>query len=341
MNSSFSDIRRNSIIDFGLLLICLIQPHLLIGQEKVKIKPDELTDFELTREFSFPWNIGDDSRYIMGIRQIWQAPGKEITIDYCEFKTEPGAVLGMLYAGGRSNPSKFIWGSINGWPISGDGTWIPVEDISPNECLYFFRGSVGVKIYLDVIDKNDNLTVLVPIINKILEKIEGCLPQEIQSYEQTIRRNQIPEKSYQNITDSIIVSEMMIKYSLKSVWDSKWPIDSTRCVMGRRHEWADETGKSIGIDICRFLNSSDAKIAVEIMGMSTMATDRVLNLENSLDSMSIIIDDWEKWGKKTNLSVIGYKKHIAFHLFQYDSSGIDTNTVRSLVELTARQIGNF
>lgn len=321
--------------------LMIVIPTLLLGQEKVKLSPEDMPDYLLIGETPFPWSMGPGYEYIMGIRQIWNAPGQELNIDYCEFQTEPEAVYKMFYFAPRSNSTIFIWGSIDGQRIIGDGTWIPAEKTSPNECLYFTRGNIGVKIDLHPDAADDGQKNLLSIIVKIMDKIEKNIPQGVKSFEQTIKLQQIPEASYGQITGSILDSDLMQNYSLKYTWDSKWPIDSTRCMMGRRHEWVDETGKSIGLDICRFFNSSDAKTAVETMGMSTMATDHLLNLENNLDSMSIIIDDWEKWGKKTNLSVIGYKKHVAFHLFKYDSSGIDTNTVRSLVELTARQIGNF
>jgi len=114
-------------------------------------------------------------------------------------------------------------------------------------------------------------------------------------------------------------------------------------VMGRRTEWINDSGSLICIDICQFDTEEQAKQAADIQSQQSFSPIFTMD---SLASLQQIIMDWQlrqpKFGLEENLfSVVSCKGNLAVHIYQFDSTTINTDFTYSVVEKLAEQIINF
>jgi len=324
-----------------IILIVLINPYTINGQERFLLTEAEMSGYELKRQSMTDWIIGEGDQMHNAIQQKWRVNGGDerdnIYIEYCEFNTEPEAICGTAYAS-HTFATLFIWGSHTG-AIFGDGTWIAISGGS----VFFVRGNVGIKINIRIdFDKND-FQLLLLLSNKLLNKIESKLSPEVFSFEEAARQKQIPMEVYQTITDPVVNSEIMNGFSLHTTWDSKWLFESDSLALGIRKEWKNEQGSIVGIDISKFDSDACASKAGEIQSRNTYISPRVFSLDN-LDSLKSILTEWQKeWYNfnKNLFSVVGIKSNIAVHVYLFEPIEIDTSFFYSIIEKLAEQISNF
>ncbi len=326
------------------------------AQKSYYLIESDLPGYELNYESDFGWQIGLNL-YKDCFRQSWKKIGDTTShsffIDYCEFENSFNAFRGTAYARfGFAGAS--IWGSsINGL-IQADGSWV---FLTP-DAMYFVRGNIGIKLGapLGYYYKTD---LFQEIIDKILYKVENNLKTEVYNAELTAKQNQISEDNYNRIIEYSTKSSDMVGYNLTTEWDSKWVTDSSNFVMGIRKEWTHQNGALIGIDICQFNSDIEAENAAQIRAEDAVTIFSPndnrdcdhYSLDNQ-DQLSCILEKWqdqfylnsqndEKRFEESNISIVGYKKNIAFHFYQYDTTRIDTGKVKSILNKLANGIENF
>lgn len=335
----------NSISKRYLIFFChvIIVSSLLFhaeikGQNKYLLTEEEMPEYELSRQSRDIWIIGEGNQTHDVISQKWHRVGHDehqnIYIVYCEFNYEIEAIRGTAFAS-HTNATPYIWGSFNG-SIVKDGSWISIE----NSAMYFVRGNMGIMIFKPVDFKEEDRQILVSISDQLVNKIESNLSSDIFFYEEAARQKQMNANAYQAIIEPITHSELLNGYSLYSNWDSKWLTDAKSLRMGIRKEWKSVKGSVIGIDICKFDNDLYASNAIEIINRNTFFFNNKFDLDNP-GAIDEIIRNWQNFGFRDNLSVVGVKNNIAVHVYQFDPNEIDTDLFYSIVEKLSHQIENF
>jgi len=311
----------NSLL-LGFILFVLINPSVTISQEKFILIEEDMPGYELIDQYEWEW-WGSQGKSYDAIAQRWRPNGtdnrQDIFIYFCEFESETEAISVTSYRSG-SFAESFFWGTFSG-SIIGDRSWV-----GGTSAMIFVRGNVGIQLNKPILPTAEDQTTLTIIADKILDKIETNLSEEILSLEETVRQKQIPVNDYQKMTNEVVNSELMNDFSAHSTWDSKWMIDTTTFTMGIRAEWKNEQGILVGIDICKFDSAEQAKSAANIQNEQTYSP--IFNMD-SLTSLETIIDKWvnkRKYGLENNLfSVITAKSNLAVHIYQFDSTKINTD----------------
>lgn len=322
-------------ISYIILIISLFQPSFVKCQESFLLTEEEMPEYKLLRQCQFGWIIAEGDQMHKVIQQKWRSNGKDIFIEYGEFRSEVEAIKGTAYTS-HTFQMYFSWGSPF-CSVYGDGTWVSME----NTAIFFVRGNIGIKINFD----RDNSEFISLLSNKILNKIESNLSPDILSYENTIKQTQMDANIYQVIVEPFTHSELMNGYSLHSTWDSKWVIDTGNLIMGIRKEWKDANGSVIGIDICKFDNDLDASDASELMNRNTFFYFNNKFELDDLETLREIIDKWQYLGQEYdfthNITVVGLKNNIAVHVYQYHPVGVDTEKFKNIVISLGGNIINF
>lgn len=314
-----------------------LYPLRSICQEKFLLQENEMPGFRLEDQYPWMWVVGEGNIFHPTITQKWSVIGKgneDIYISYGEFKTISECIQSIAYAATKSYSVPYIWGSLTGF-IVGDGSWVGMPD-----ALFFIRGNVGIQIFKPGTSHETEKQMLISISEKILNKIEANLSSEISAYEEALKQKQISSNDYHIIVEPVFGLDIMKAYSLHSTWDSKWVIDSNRVAMGIRSEWKNEQGSIIGIDICKFDSIVEAQKACEQMNKILSFLNHIVDLDN-LSSFKTIIAESRQYGLERSISLVGSKDNFSLHLYLFDSTGIDTNLVFSLVEKITEGIGNF
>jgi hypothetical protein len=307
------------------------------AQEQYLLSANDIAGYTLERQSMMHWAIDEQDKIHFGIGQQWICNDNEIDIGYCQFKNSAEALMGTAYTATKSYATPYIWGSFNG-SIVADATWIAID----GRAIFFVRGNIGIKILLSLHFSDNHNQTLTLLSNKLLNKIESNLADEIISFEATIKEKQIPIVDYTAITEAVVNSATMAEYQSHSTWDSKWLFETDSMSPGIRKEWINDKGSIIGIDISQYESNLFALNAGKFQGKNT--SSKVFHIDD-LDSLKSIISDWQKWCElgfpKELFSVVGYKENVAFHFYQYDSAGIDTNSLYTIVEKLSGQITNF
>lgn len=334
-----------TVISFGIVAIGLVNPPAISAQERFLLSGTDMPGYELERQSPFEWIVGPENQMHNVIQQKWHIAGGEkgedIFISYCEFTTASEALQGTAYAATRSFSWPYIWGSLDG-SISRDGSWIGYFG-NYKRALFFVRGNVGIQASKPTGEDLDATVrqMLMQIVDKLVNKIEPNLSPEILALENSMREARISLADFEKITNPVINSALMASFSPHTIWDSKWQVDSASAVMGIRKEWKNEaTGAVVGIDLCQFQSSSAANQASELMSRNTHNFDSKLDLDDR-NAFGGIVDGFVQRGIDRSMSIVGVKDNLALHLYQYDSTGIDTTFFRSLLDTLAEQIGNF
>lgn len=325
------------IASFLLLISCekhnsLIDPANDPG--RFLLSEFEMPAYELKRQVPFEWIVGDGSQLHSVTQQKWHVKGRDeknmIYIEYGEFASEPQANFSISYAA-RSYQTPSIWGSQTG-SIFSDNSWVSIDGKS----IFFLRANVGIKIDLWSAFEDNDLPLLLSLFSKLSDKIESNLLPEIVKFETAAKKKQISKSAYQQITDSVVHSQLMSGFSLFSTWDSKWLIYSENIAMGIRKEWRNGQGSIIGFDICQLANDSVAVKASDMQGKITYSS--VFKLTN-LDSLKSILTEWQnRWHtdfSKQFISVVGVKGSLVAMVYQFEPGGVDTNFFYALLEQLA------
>ena len=327
---------RSGILDVIIILIIFGIFSELRSQEKFILDENDMPGYKLIDQFSSSWKL-DNNKYREAIIQTWE-PSKgnnllAIIVSYCIFDSELEAITGTAYNSG-TYANIFYWGSFDG-SICGDLSWISYQT------LLSVRGNVGITIGRPGDPNLEELKVIKAFNDKALNKIEANLSYEIISFEENAKQKQIPRNEFNKLTDQVISENMGDFYKFTS-WDSKWLPDTSSMTMGIRTEWKNENGTLVGIDICKFDNKDQAQKAAVIQGAQTYSP--IFNID-SLASLQKIIEKWEnetKFGFENNLfSVITTKGNLSIHIYQFDSTKINTDFTYSIIVKLAEQISNF
>ena len=329
------NITKNLNLLIGILI--LLSSSEIKSQDEFLLTEIDMQGYNMLYQFNFSWEVGENKSQ-SAIRQYWLEQGEPdtqaICITYCIFDTETEAISGTAYHAGSYSLS-YTWGSFDG-SIIGDLSWA-----GGFRAIIFIRGNVGIQVAGPTTSNKDQVETLM-IVNKSLDKIEENLSAEILSLEERAKQKQIPENDYQKITNDVVNSELMNDFSAHTTWDSKWMIDTTTFTMGIRAEWKNENGILVGIDICKFDTAEQAKNAANIQNEQTYSP--IFNMD-SLSSLETIIDNWvnkRKYGLESNyFSAITTKSNLAVHIYQFDSTKINTDFTYSIIELLVEQIDFF
>lgn len=326
-------IKRNysffAIIILQMILFCFIAFKVTTAQENFLLTVDEMNGYNLIRETTFRWTIGEGDKAHDVIQQKWQTKDLEnLYIEYCEFQGEIEAIFGTACAS-QTLSTPFKWDSPNGL-IVGDGTWTALS----KDALFFVRGNIGIKINMD------STKELISVSEKTINKIESNLSPDIISFEEVRKQKQIPISEYQTIIEPVINSPQMVSYSFNTVWDSKWIVDSTNLTIGIRKEWQNSNGAVVSVDISKFDTNTEAQKAIAIRS-EIIPTSRIYNLDN-LDSLkSNILTLKSNKIKKTSYLMLGIKDNLTVHFYYFNPDSIDWDLFYSIAEKISEQIINF
>lgn len=322
-----------------ILLAIVCSPFIILGQASYLLQEPELQGYRLKSQSTCSFIIGENDKLHPGIIQTWSKIGmdnsEDIYIKYCEFNNINNTIQGIAYGAINGYSKSYFWGSLTGFIID-DGSWINYN----GSAMFFIRGNVGVHILKPINYNEKDKQQLIQISNIIKAKIEANLSSEILTFEQALKQKQIPMTNYQAITDPVIQSDLMNGYSIAATWDSKWLTDTDQVVMGIRTEWKNDSGSIIGIDIAKFESVDFAGRAAELMNTNTYFFNHKLSL-NNLVNLENIFKEWQQYGNKNNISIVGIQENIALHIYQYDTTGINTNFISKLVTKLADQVINF
>jgi hypothetical protein len=287
--------------------------------------------FELITQYTNHIVIEDKFKLHEVIEQEWHKTGDDdnqlVGVTYCEFNTSAKAIASIAYSATRGNALPYIWGSNTGSIIK-DGSWIGAIR---EDAIYFIRGNIGIRIFNPLRFNENDRQIMLDLCTKLQKKVEKNLTYEIIAFEKRLKQEQIQMTTYQDLTRSVINSEIMKDFSPHSEWDSKWLIDSTKMAMGIRQEWKDNNGAVIGIDICQFESQNIACEAAKLMSYNTWIENRLFQLDN-IDSLKQILDTWEKYRIEKNITIVAYKNDIAYHIYYFDPIKIDTEFLYAVVE---------
>ncbi len=328
------------------LIVSFLFSSNVFAQERFLLTNDEIIDgYTIVYELTTSWRINEDMRHVIGIRQKWLPPDSSnsnaLSIDYIEFENNAEAQIGTGYHA-NNHPAFFHWGSFEGFIVA-DGSWT-----SGGTALFFVRGNVGIGIHKY---GNDKIFVIRSIAEKLVDKINTNLSQNIISDEEDAKEKQIPLSEYQTIVEPVTASAKMTDFTHNNSWDSKWAIDTTKFVTGIRDEWNDESGRVIGLDICKFTSKSDAQKAANVRVAMMLPPPRIApfplertsfyNLDD-LDSLKIIMSKFKSdKTRMTSYYMIGIKDNIVLHYYYYDPNNIDWDFFYSIAEDISAQIVNF
>lgn len=328
------DIEKMIFFILIFLLICCNKNKSTIGPNMIDydmliLTDDEMVGFELISEYTNHIVIEENYKLHEVIEQEWHKTEEDsnqiVGITYCQFNTCAKAFQSIAYSALRGNSWPYIWGSIDG-TIKLDGSWVGVYEPS---AFYFVRENIGIRIYSPLRFNEKDQQIMVSIYNIMQKKINYILSRNISAYETYTKKNQISNNEYQYITRNLESLQIMENFTLFNSWDSKWIIDSTNFVMGRRKEWTNNSDAVMGIDICKLNSNSLAIQASENMSKNTWQIDRIFQLDN-LDSLKQILKEWNYFGFDNNITVVAYKKNIAYHIYYFDPEGIDKELVYSV-----------
>ncbi len=284
----------------------------------------EMQGFELIRQSSNDIIINDKRELHKVIEQKWHILEEDddlnIHIYYCIFENSIEAFRNIAYAATRSNEWPYIWGSVSGSIIK-DGSWISVISY---DAIHFIRGNVGIKVFIPLQYDEKSQKIILDVCAKLQKKIECNLKKEIVDFEESLKLKQIKLNEYQISASSLINYKLMNNFYPTSTWDSKWLVDSVKMAMGIRHEWKNENGAVIGIDLCKFESEKTASNAGKIMSYNTWREDHLFQ-SNDPASLKQIISAWKKNGIENNISVVTSKGNIGYHIYYYDPIKIDTD----------------
>ncbi|MBN2093558.1 hypothetical protein JW964_28305 [candidate division KSB1 bacterium] len=322
-----------------IITFILINPTDIISQEKFLLKEDDLPGYELISQSKNHW-LDSQGEIYWAISQRWRpinsSDTEDIYIEYNEFASETKAITVTSYHAG-SFAERHIWGAFSG-SIVGDHCWIG----SSGSGIIFTRGNVGIQLFKPILPTDNDRNTLTTIAHKILNKIEVNLPPEILALEQAAKQKQISLAEFNQITTAVVNSSLMSNFSVLTSYDSKWLVDSTTLVIGRRTEWKNDSGVLMGIDICQLANAEQATLAVTIQSRQTYSP--IFNID-SLTALQQIIDEWQTWQKfgqeENHFAVVSAKGNLTVQVYQFDSTKINTDFAYDIIKILTAQILNF
>jgi len=326
----------------GIIALCMAGS--VFGQdiyEKYIITESEMPGYQLIRVSETRLSRGLKNS-IPALEQTWLKSGeaklKYIIIDTAVFDSELQAISEMSdHKGSYSVP--FYFGTLTSC-IIGDKSWFYRD--THEAAIVFVRGNIGVKIS-QMASSPEEITFLEILSRRVLDKIEKNLSDSTKAYEEQSRIFQIPQARYEELTNSALSLPGMRDFSSRSVWDSKWKIDETRLVMGRRVEWKSPAGAIIGIDIAELNTETDAKqaVAARYFEVDTFHNNLVFNIDNP-SSIDSLVSSWQ-----TDLFVspiicgISSKGKISVHVYHYHPEGNDTSLFSSLTKVVAGNVSSY
>jgi hypothetical protein len=269
--------------------------------------------------------------YIDTIRQLWRKEGEGAGIEIrCGvFDTEARALIGMAYQSG-SFAGEYVWGSFTG-PLFGDASWISAYPAESSASIIYVKGNVGIHV-----SSNKNFPLIESVAAKIIEKIERNLSTDIRAAEDRAKQKQINEIKHQLITNAVGSVDPIKNYTLLPQYDSKWVVDDSTIVMGKRTEWKNESGTTIGVDVCEFESEQVAAQAAKMRARETWGyTFEMTNLA-AADSL---INRAKNWGISHKvLSLVSSNQKYAFCFYMIDPVQLDTSLYSAVVKSVAEKV---
>jgi len=308
-----------------------------VPYEKYTLTESDLPGYELIGMSETRLNTGLQR----AIKQVWKKEGEEklktIIISTAVFENEIQAISGMTNLKG-SYSVLFEFGTLTSCTI-GDKSWSNLGTVEA--AILLTRGNVGVVID-QMASSSEEISFLENLSKKILDKIEKNLSNEIKASEEQARAFQIPLVKYEELVNNAINLPAMQGFSLTSEWDSKWKVDETTLVMGRRVEWKNSTGAIVGIDMAEFDTETAARQAMEIRLHEVdahISSPRSVFQVDAPSSIDSLVATWQSHLFASRIiSGISAKGKVAIHIYHYNPQGNDTALFSAVTKEMANKI---
>jgi hypothetical protein len=291
---------------------------------------DDLPEYNLALQSDILMQVGEDI-YKDVVNQIWHndISTHEINISYAVFNNISQALFGMGYCSGTF-VGRFFWGAFPS-SICGDASWISNSPNSATKSLLYIRGNIGIHVRT-----SKDFPLIDSVANKILEKIERNLSPDIRAAENRAKMKQITTEKYRLMMDTIVSGDAMKNYTLLPQYDSKWVVDDSTIVMGRRTEWKNESGTTIGVDVCEFETAEMASQAANIMVKETYGY--IFEMTDSAAVDSLILMKKENGISHKVLPLVSSNNKYAVLFYMIDPVELDTSLYSSVVKSVVEKI---
>lgn len=236
----------------------------------------ELPNYTLRYETEWFCDMCGDNQADYVIRQNWGIPDdltsvdNELNIIYEIFPT-----VAIAQRMGVRNPyaSPHYWGSYDGNIAGDNGIYYPNTNIGM--AMNIVRGNIVVRISQVPAAPLEGLMLPIQeIAGMALNRMGESLLPEVRAEELAAKETQIEQVLYDEFVSGVLSSSSFDGFTKTGVsWDSKWPVNDERFVAGRRTEWERSDGYIVGIDMCRFATSDEARLGMDILKTMTRATE--------------------------------------------------------------------